>query len=101
MGRRKLSLEAPPWHRVEPLANTWKAAHEFRADLSRAFVVGDNVGDSEMGKRVVATTILVRTGYGARVVVDGMTRPDYVVDNLLEAAHVIGRVVTDRGGRYG
>lgn len=76
-----------------------KAADEFQADLSRSFVVGDKVCDIEFGKRVGATTILVRTGYGAQVAVEGATQADYVVENLLEAAHVIQRLVARGDGR--
>ena len=77
----------------------WEAANEFQADLSRSFVVGDKVCDIELGKRVGATTILVRTGYGASVAVEGATQADYVVDDLLDAAHVIQRLVTGDDGR--
>jgi phosphoglycolate phosphatase-like HAD superfamily hydrolase len=42
-----------------------------------------------MGKRIGATTILVRTGYGAQLVTQALIEPDYAVDNLLEAAKLI------------
>jgi D-glycero-D-manno-heptose 1,7-bisphosphate phosphatase len=70
-----------------------KAADEFGAALTESFVVGDNECDIEMGKRVGATTILVRTGYGAEVAEQSSTQPHYVVDNLLEAAQVIQRLL--------
>lgn len=70
-----------------------KAANEFKADLSRSFIVGDDICDIELGKQVKATTILVRTGYGARAAEDGTAQPDYVVENLWEAAQVIKRLV--------
>ena len=76
-----------------------KAVEEFQADLSRSFVVGDKVCDIELGKRVEATTILVRTGYGALVVVEGAAQADYVVEDLLEAAHVIQGLVVVKDGR--
>lgn len=72
-----------------------KAGDEFGADLSRSFVVGDKVRDIELGKRVGATTILVRTGYGARAPLAEGSQADYVVENLLEAAHVIQRLVAE------
>jgi len=65
------------------------AAADHGADLSRSFVVGDNVCDVELGNRLGSTTILVRTGHGERTVTEGRARPDHVVDDLLEAAHVI------------
>ncbi|MBF0563027.1 MAG: HAD hydrolase-like protein, partial [Alphaproteobacteria bacterium] len=40
-----------------------------------------------------ATTILVRTGYGAKEEQRGKVNPDHVVDSLAEAAEVIaGRI---------
>lgn len=77
----------------------WRAAVEFQANLSRSFVVGDKVCDIEMGKRVGATTILVRTGYGASMAAEGTAQADYVVDDLLEAAQLIQRLVVSGDGR--
>lgn len=70
-----------------------KAAGEFGAELTESFVIGDNVSDIEMGRRVGATTILVRTGYGAEVAARALIQPDYVVEDLLEAAYVIHSLV--------
>ena len=77
----------------------WKAAGDFQADLSRSFVVGDKMCDIELGRRVGATTILVRTGYGTCVAAEGVIQADYVVEDLLEAAHLIQRLVTGDDGR--
>ena len=74
-----------------------RAAEEFGGDLSRSFVVGDQASDIAFGKCIGATTLLVRTGYGQRVASAGTAQPDYVVGDLLEAAHVIQRYV---GNRY-
>lgn len=71
------------------------AAAEFEAELSKAFVIGDNVCDIELGKNVGATTILVQTGYGKRTLEEKKTMPDYVVGNLLEAANLI-KEITER-----
>lgn len=75
-----------------------KASDQFKADLSQSFVVGDKACDIELGKRVGATTILVRTGYGARVAAEMETQPDYVVEGLLEAARIIQRLVAGEEG---
>jgi D-glycero-D-manno-heptose 1,7-bisphosphate phosphatase len=69
------------------------AAEELDFDLRRCFVVGDNECDVALGRHVGATTILVRTGYGAQVAAEGKVDPDYVVDDLDEAALVIERLV--------
>jgi D-glycero-D-manno-heptose 1,7-bisphosphate phosphatase len=66
-----------------------RAAEDFNADLSDSFVIGDNVCDIELGKNINATTILVRTGYGARTEEEKKTKPDYTVENLFEAANLI------------
>lgn len=77
-----------------------KAAEQWQVDLSRAFVVGDNACDIQMGQRIGATTILVRTGHGARVIADETVQPDYVVDNLQQAAHLIERLMADQSKHH-
>lgn len=72
-----------------------KAADLFDSELSESFVIGDNVCDIDLGKNVGATTILVKTGYGKRVLEEKKTTPDYVVENLLEAAKLI-KEITER-----
>ena len=74
----------------KPLSEmAYRAATEFTADLSKSFVIGDNVCDIELGKNVNATTILVRTGYGIMTEQEKQTKPDYIVENLFEAANLI------------
>ena len=70
-----------------------KAAAEFDSQLSESFVIGDNVCDIELGKNISATTILVKTGYGNRVLEEQKTQPDFVVKNLLEAANLIKEII--------
>lgn len=79
-----------------------KAAREHQFTPSEAFVIGDKVIDIELGHRVGATTLLVRTGYGAQVAAQMATTWDYVVDDLAGAAAVIERLLNrddriDRG----
>jgi D-glycero-D-manno-heptose 1,7-bisphosphate phosphatase len=66
-----------------------QAASEFDAELHQSFLIGDNVCDIELGRRVGATTILVKTGYGTRVLAAASAQPDYVADDLFAAAQVI------------
>ena len=68
------------------------AAEELNFDPAASFVIGDKRCDIELGQRIGATTFLVRTGYGAQCERDG-TQADYVVEDVLEAAHVIGSLV--------
>lgn len=74
------------------------AAKELEFNPEDSFVIGDKSCDIELGQRVGAKTILVRTGYGAEVAVTKTVSPDYVVDNLLEAAWAIGELVAIREG---
>jgi len=66
-----------------------QAAQELDFDLQASFVIGDKSADIELGRRVKATTFLVRTGYGAALVNDPTVNPDYVVDDLSAAARTI------------
>jgi D-glycero-D-manno-heptose 1,7-bisphosphate phosphatase len=65
------------------------AAHGF--DPREAFVVGDKACDLDLGRAVGATTILVRTGYGAETQrTEAAAAADFVVDDLAGAALVVG-----------
>jgi D-glycero-D-manno-heptose 1,7-bisphosphate phosphatase len=69
-----------------------EAAADHNIDLHSAYVVGDQITDIQAGKRVGATTILVRTGRGE----DWLSRqdewsvkPDAIVEDLAAAARMI------------
>ena len=70
-----------------------RAERELGVDLARSWVVGDMITDVEMGRRVGARTILLRTGYGLGQITYQRDRwkaePDAVCDNLLDAARQI------------
>ena len=70
------------------------AARELDFDLQATFVIGDKPCDIELGRRVGATTILVRTGYGAKVIAQAPVTCDYVVDDVGQAAQVIARLLS-------
>jgi D-glycero-D-manno-heptose 1,7-bisphosphate phosphatase len=63
------------------------ASKELHIELRSSIVIGDKACDIELGRRVGATTILVRTGYGAQS--EETVAADYVVDDLLAAVDVI------------
>ena len=69
------------------------AAKEMNFNPQNCVVVGDKASDIEMGKRIGATTFLVRTGYGAEVAKNSMCRPDYTVSGLAEAAQTIQSLI--------
>lgn len=72
-----------------------QAAREFGFLPSEAFVIGDKACDVDLGRVIDATTILVRTGYGARHEAEGIAQADYVVDDLQEAARVIQGIISN------
>jgi histidinol-phosphate phosphatase family protein len=71
----------------------YRAAAELGFDPQRAFLIGDKKCDVELGRAVGAKTFLVRTGYGAQVASGNGATPDYVVDDLFEAAVLIKELV--------
>ncbi|MBI4354278.1 MAG: D-glycero-beta-D-manno-heptose 1,7-bisphosphate 7-phosphatase [Candidatus Omnitrophica bacterium] len=68
-----------------------RAARELRFELQDCFVIGDKACDIDLGRAVGATTVLVRTGYGARAAGDPSLTPDVVADDLRDAASVIAQ----------
>ena len=74
------------------------AAQEMDFDSQACFVIGDKVCDIEVGQRVGATTFLVRTGYGDQVAAKTTANPDYVVDDVWDAARVIERLLSADAG---
>jgi D-glycero-D-manno-heptose 1,7-bisphosphate phosphatase len=66
-----------------------RAAAELGFDPTQAFVVGDHAGDVEMGRRIGARTILVRTGHGPEELEEAAPFADHVVDDLAAAAAII------------
>jgi D-glycero-D-manno-heptose 1,7-bisphosphate phosphatase len=66
-----------------------RAAAELGFEPARAFVVGDMASDIGLGQALGATTLLVRTGYGAETLARGEANPDHVVADLTEAAERI------------
>lgn len=63
--------------------------HNFSSSMS--FVIGDNKQDIELGRNIGAITILVKTGYGAKVAKERLVTPDYIVDNLYSGAVILER----------
>lgn len=66
-----------------------QASREMEIDLSRSYIVGDKLSDLEAGRAAGCSEILVRTGYGPHseaLLKEGNHRPDYVADDLLDAA---------------
>ena len=73
-----------------------QAGHDYGFDPASCFVIGDKSVDIEFGQRASATTFLVRTGYGAELEHEGTVRPDYIVDDLEQAAQVIEGLLEEK-----
>jgi D-glycero-D-manno-heptose 1,7-bisphosphate phosphatase len=66
------------------------ARDELGIDVARSFMVGDKLIDLECGWNAgVRASLLVRTGYGAKVERAGVPEHAIVVDNLVQAAEYI------------
>jgi D-glycero-D-manno-heptose 1,7-bisphosphate phosphatase len=91
---------SPPGGGVHPEFTRWSswrkpntgmlvaAAWEHDLDLKRSFVVGDKATDIDLAHNVGAKGILVKTGYGDRVLggsYQHYTEPDYIATDLSDA----------------
>jgi D-glycero-D-manno-heptose 1,7-bisphosphate phosphatase len=72
-----------------------QARKELGFEPARCMVVGDRETDIELGRNVGATTFLVRTGYGTETVNNRSANPDYIADNLLDAARLITSLISE------
>jgi histidinol-phosphate phosphatase family protein len=74
-----------------------RAAAEHGFDPAASFVIGDNACDVEMGVACGATTLLVTSGHGERVLRERTASPDHVVRDLVEATEVIRGILQTSG----
>jgi D-glycero-D-manno-heptose 1,7-bisphosphate phosphatase len=65
-----------------------RAAADWQFDPRTAVVIGDKACDIDLGRAIGAQTILVRTGYGETALSRGGVRPDWVANDLEEAAQL-------------
>lgn len=78
----------------KPLAGlVEQAARTLGFQPEQSFVIGDKPCDLELGRTIDATTLLVRTGYGSLVDAETAAQANYMVDDLWQAAQVIGRLL--------
>lgn len=70
-----------------------RARDDLGLDLSRSYMIGDSIRDIEAGHAAGTTTILVRSGYGLKMLASDAgrwkVRPDHVAEDLLEAVEWI------------
>lgn len=65
-----------------------KAAERYGIDLGNSFMIGDKLADLEAGLAAGCSTILVRTGYGAKEE-QQLTNSTVVCDDLLSAVKTL------------
>jgi len=75
-----------------------QAARALQFDPPASFVIGDKRCDLELGRRVGATTFLVRTGYGAEMAEACEDVADYTVADLQAAVPVIAQLLQRSAG---
>jgi D,D-heptose 1,7-bisphosphate phosphatase len=66
-----------------------KAAEDLQISLSRSWMIGDILNDIEAGKRAGCKTILINNGNETEWVMNEIRKPDFVADDLLQAAKII------------
>jgi D-glycero-D-manno-heptose 1,7-bisphosphate phosphatase len=71
-----------------------RAAGELGFDPAVGFMVGDKACDIELGHRVGATTILVRTGHGMQH--ESITAPGFVVDSIADVVPIIKSLLSEQ-----
>lgn len=68
------------------------AAKKFDIDISKSYLIGDNVSDIECAYNVGCKSILVKTGYGLEsinVLQKQNKFPSFVAENLMDATNFI------------
>ncbi len=72
-----------------------QAIRDHGFDPAQAFMIGDKGVDILLGQAIGATTVLVRTGYGAESERAGKVKADFVAPTLREAAQFIEKRIQD------
>lgn len=81
--------DAESTHRKPAPGMSLDAAAKYGFDPKTVVVVGDKPSDIDMGKVIGATTVLVRTGYGAKHEAAGDCEPDFVIDSFADLPAII------------
>lgn len=66
-----------------------KAEEIVTIDKTKSYMIGDNKGDILAGQNYGVKTILVKTGYGKKVIEEKSVEASYIAANLLEAVQFI------------
>jgi D-glycero-D-manno-heptose 1,7-bisphosphate phosphatase len=76
------------------------AANELNFEVNNCFMIGDNDCDIGIGQSVGAITFLVKTGDGLQVLAEQAVVPDYVVNDLAEAAWIIEKLLIQQKPKF-
>jgi len=68
-----------------------RACADFDIDMSRSLMVGDRAGDILTGEHAGIKTILLESGYGSARL-ERPVEPDYILNDLRDAAELCGRL---------
>jgi D-glycero-D-manno-heptose 1,7-bisphosphate phosphatase len=69
-----------------------QAARKYGFNPSECYVIGDNICDIGLAKKIKAVSILVRTGYGCSLQFDKNIKPDYFANDLKQGAEIIKKL---------
>lgn len=72
------------------------AAKDYDIDLKNSFIIGDHQSDIETGYNVGASSIYVLTGHGKEGVKELTVEPDFIAQDIYEAAAWIIKVKKDK-----
>ncbi|MDO9549315.1 MAG: HAD-IIIA family hydrolase [Candidatus Marinimicrobia bacterium] len=85
--------------RKPKIGNLEKAIRDFNIDIGKSFFIGDSFKDIQTGAAVGCRTIFVRTGIDSssiKTLKKWNPRPDFIAENLLEAAQLIECIERNR-----
>ena len=66
-----------------------RAAKDFDIDVKQSWMIGDILNDAEAGKAAGCKTVLLKNGNETEWIMNEKRKPDFIVNNLLEAAQTI------------
>lgn len=63
-----------------------EASEKYDIDLKQSYVIGDHPHDIELAKNVGAGSVYVLTGHGEKHKGEMLVTPDYIAENIFDAA---------------
>lgn len=66
-----------------------QAAEDMNINLSQSWMIGDILNDTEAGNKAGCSSVLINNGNETEWQLNELRKPDYTVNNLLQAAEII------------